>query len=217
MTTPGGAARPPITADPDSLLDTIQIYRKQITWTAVAVAVVVGGGFLWKANKARRETQGEKAFYDAMSLASRNDPKSGEALLKVATRYDGTAGGAQAAILYAQDRFDNGKFADGQKALDGVKSPGDFASSIEALKAAGFEGEQKFDKAAEHYMAAVAKAELTGQKDYLKGEAARAYTNAGKKDEAIKLWKELAEKTDSPMAAEARIRLGELTAVAAKK
>jgi len=206
-----------MTADPDSLLDTLQLYRKQITWTAVAVAVVVGGGFLWKANSARREAQGEKAFYDAMSLASRNDPKAGDALRKAASRYDGTAGGVQAAIFYAQELFDKGKFTDGQKALDGVKSPGAFASSIESLKAAGYEGEQKFDKAAEHYMAAVAKAELTGQRDYLKGEAARAYANAGKKDEAIKLWKELAEKPDSPMAAEARIRLGELTAVAAKK
>ncbi|MHB1094718.1 MAG: tetratricopeptide repeat protein [Gemmatimonadaceae bacterium] len=216
MTKTGGAARPPIAADPDSLLDTFQIYRKQITVTAIVVAVVVGGGFLWQANKARRETQAEKAFFEAMNLVSQRDPKAPDELSKVAQRYDGTAGGAQAALLFAQAKFDEGKYADGQKVLDGIGSPGVFASGIEALKAAGYEGEQKFDLAAEHYLKAVDKASLQGEKDYLKGEAARALANAGKRAEAAKIWTELSEKTDSPMATEARIRMGELTATAVK-
>ncbi len=216
MTNPGGAARPPIAADPDSLLETFQIYRKQITVTAIVVAVVVGGTFLWKANKARRETQAEKAFFDAMTLTSRGDQSAADALAKAAQRYDGTAGGIQSAMLYAQSKFDAGKFADGQKLLDGVSSPGAFASGIEALKAAGYESEQKYDQAAAHYLKAVEKASLSGQKDYLKGEAARALTNAGKRADAVKLWKELAERPGSPMASEAKIRLGELTATTGK-
>lgn len=216
MTKTGGAARPPIAADPDSLLDTFQIYRKQITGIAIVVAAVVGGGFLWQANKARRETQAEKAFFDAMNLVSQRDPKAPEALSKVAQRYDGTAGGAQAALLYAQAKFDEGKYADGQKVLEGISSPGVFASGIEALKAAGYEGEKKFDLAAEHYLKAVAKASLQGEKDYLKGEAARALANAGKREEAAKIWGELAEKVDSPLASEAKIRVGELTATSVK-
>jgi predicted negative regulator of RcsB-dependent stress response len=216
MTKTGGAARPPIAADPDSLLDTFQLYRKQLTVTAIVVAVVVGGGFLWQANKARRETQAEKAFFEAMNLVTQRDPKAPDALSKVAQRYDGTPGGAQAALLYAQAKFDEGKYADGQKVLDGISRPGAFASGIEALKAAGYEGEQKFDLAAEHYLKAVAKASLQGEKDYLKGEAARALANAGKRVEAAKLWGELAEKVDSPMATEAKIRVGELTATVVK-
>lgn len=217
MTKTGEAARPPITADPDSLLDTIQLYGRQITIAAIAVAVIVGGGFLWQASKARRATQAEKAFFDAMALLSQNNPKASDELAKVAKRYDGTAGGIQAAMLYAQAKFDDGKYDDGEKVLDAITSPGVFAPGIESLKAAGYEGQQKFDKAAEHYQAAVAKAALQGEKDFLKGEAARALAAAGKKAEAAKLWAELAEKSDSPMAAEGRIRLGELTATAAKQ
>ena len=65
-------------------------------------------------------------------------------------------------------------------------------------------------------MAAVAKAPLEGEKDFLKGEAARAYTAAGKRADAAKIWAELSEKVDSPMANEAKIRLGEVSAAPAK-
>jgi len=216
MTKTGGAARPPIAADPDSLLDTFQLYRKQLGIGAIVVAAVAGGAFLWQANSARKNSQAEKAFFDAMSLSSQNDPKAPEALEKVATRYNGTAGGIQAAMLFAQAKFDAGKFDEGEKALDAVSSPGAFASGLEALKAAGYEGQQKFDKAAEHYLAAVAKEPLDGEKDFLKGEAARALAASGKRAEAAKLWEELAAKVDSPMASEAKIRVGELTATTAK-
>ncbi len=216
MTKTGGAARPLISADPDSLLDTFQAYRKQITTTAIVVAVVVGGAFIWKANTARRETQAEKAFFDAMALVSQRDAKAPDALAKVAQRYSGTPGGIQAALLYAQAKFDDGKYADGQKILDEVRSAGAFASGVEALKAAGYESEQKYDLAAQHYGKAVDKAELQGEKDFLKGEQARALAAAGKRTDAAKLWAELADKPDSPMASEAKIRLGELSATTAK-
>lgn len=216
MTKTGGEARPPLTADPESLLETVQLYRKQITVTAIVVAVVVGGAFVWKANNTRRETQAEKAFFSAMGLVSQRDAKAPEELAKVAQRYGGTAGGTQAALLYAQARYDQGKFAEGRKVLDEISSPGAFASGVEALKAAGYEGELKFDLAAEHYLKAVEKASLQGEKDFMKGEAARALAAAGKRAEAAKLWGELAEKTDSPMASEARVRVGELTATTSK-
>jgi len=216
MTKTGEAARPPIAADPDSLLDTFQLYRKPITVTAIVVAVVVGGAFLWQANTARRATQADKAFFDALNLVGQHSPKAADELAKVAKRYSGTAGGVQAALLQAQASFDAGKYDEGQKILDGISSPGVFAPGVESLKAAGYEGQQKFDKAAEHYLAAVAKAKLEGEKDYLNGEAARALAAAGKKAEAAKIWSELAAKFDSPMASEAKIRMGELTAAAAK-
>jgi predicted negative regulator of RcsB-dependent stress response len=216
MTKTGDAARPLITGDPESLLDTVQLYRKQLTVTAIVVAVVVGGAFIWRANDARRETQAEKAFFDAMNLVAQRDTGASAALAKVSQRYNGTAGGIQAALLYAQAKFDEGKFADGRKVLDDASVPRVFQSGVEALRAAGYEGEQKFDLAAEHYLKAVEKAELQGEKDYLKGEAARALAAAGKRAEAAKLWTELAAKPDSPMASEAKVRVGELTASTTK-
>ncbi|MBM3907694.1 MAG: tetratricopeptide repeat protein [Gemmatimonadetes bacterium] len=216
MTKTGDAARPLITGDSESLLDTVQLYKKQITATAIVVAVVVGGAFIWRANDARRETQAERAFFDAMNLVAQRDTGAPTALAKVSQRYNGTSGGIQAALLYAQAKYDEGKFADGRKVLDDASAPRAFQAGVEALRAAGYEGEQKFDLAGEHYLKAVEKAELSGEKDYLKGEAARALAAAGKRAEAAKLWTELAAKPDSPMASEARIRVGELTATTAK-
>lgn len=216
MTKTGEAARPPIAVDADSLLDTVQLYRKQLTIGAIVVAALAGGGFLWQASNARKSAQAEKAFYDAISLYGQKDPKAADELNKVAVRYSGTAGGAQAALVLAQSKYDEGKFDDGLKVLDAISAPKAFASGIESLKAAGYEGKQQFDKAAEHYQAAVAKAALSGEKDYLKGEAARALGSAGKKDDARKIWEELAAKVDSPMSGEAKVRLGELSAAPAK-
>lgn len=213
MTKTGEAARPPMVSDPETLLETFQLYRKQITITAIVVAAVAGGAFLWQASTARKASQAEKAFYDAVGLVGRRDPTANAELGKVAQRYDGTAGGAQAALLLAQTEFDAGNYDAGLKVLDVITKPGVFASGIETMKAAGYEGKEQFDKAADHYLAAVAKASLTGEKDFLKGEAARALTAAGKKAEAQKLWEELAAKIDSPLSGEAKVRLGELTAV----
>jgi predicted negative regulator of RcsB-dependent stress response len=216
MTKTGEAARPPITVDPDSLLETVQLYRKPLTVGAIVVAALVGGGFLWQASNARKSTQAEKAFYDAVSLFSQKDAKAADALNRVAVRYDGTAGGIQAALLLAQARYDEGKYDDGLKALDLIKSPGVFGSGLEALKAAGYEGKQQFDKAAEHYQAAVDKATLSGEKAYLSAELARDLAAAGKKAEALKIWQALATDNDSPVTGEAKIRAGELSAAPAK-
>lgn len=216
MTKTGDAARPPITVDSESLLDTVQLYRKQITIGAIVVAAVVGGAFLWQASNARKATQAEKAFLGAIQLYAQKDAKAADELGKVATRYSGTAGGAQAALLRAQVQFDAGKFDEGLKGLEAVSVPAEFASGFESIKAAGYEGKGQFDKAAEHYKAAVDKAALSGEKDYLKGEYARALTAAGKTNDARKIWEELAAKPDSPMASEARVRLGELSVAKAK-
>ena len=217
MTKTGEAARPPMSVDPESLLETFQLYRKPITIAAVVLAAVTGGAFLWQASTARKVAQAEKAFYDAVGLFGRGDPKAAAELGKVAQRYDGTAGGTQAALLLAQTQFDEGKFADGLKVLDGVARPGVFASGVESLKAAGYEGKAQYDKAAEHYLAAVSKAGLSGEKEFLQGEAARALAAAGKKAEALKIWEGLAAKPDSPMSGEAKIRVGELTAAPINK
>jgi predicted negative regulator of RcsB-dependent stress response len=216
MTKTGEAARPPIEVDTDSLLDTFQLYRKQISVTAIVLATVAAAAFLWQASNARKSAQADKAFYDVTELVAQRNPKAPDDLAKVAKRYNGTAGGIQASLLLAQSKFDAGKFDDGQKVLDEISSPGVFASGIESLRAAGYESQQKFDKAAEHYLLAIAKAQLSGEKDFLKGEAARALVAAGKKAEARKLWEELAGKFDSPMASEAKVRLGELTATPIK-
>ena len=83
------------------------------------------------------------------------------------------------------------------------------------LAAAGYEQLGQPGKAAERYSEAAAKTTLEGERDQLFAKAARAWAVAGKKDEAIRLWRQIAAKPGNPLENEARIRLGELTAAPA--
>ena len=47
-------------------------------------------------------------------------------------------------------------------------------------------------------------------------DAARTLALAGKKDEALKIWQDLSVKLESPVLAEAKLRVGELSAAPAK-
>ena len=93
---------------------------------------------------------------------------------------------------------------------------GPFAASIEALMGAAAADQKKTDEAVKHYLAASEKARFPTDQDLYKAEAARVYALGGKKDEAIKLWTELAAKPNTPTLAEAKIRLGELQGAPAK-
>jgi len=85
------------------------------------------------------------------------------------------------------------------------------------LKAAGYEQQKKYAEAAERYQAAAGIAEAKVAKDRYMADAARTLTDAGKKADAEKIWSTLSKDNTSAYAAEARVRLGELTAVPAGK
>jgi hypothetical protein len=55
------------------------------------------------------------------------------------------------------------------------------------------------------------------ERDQYLANSARALTDGGKLDEAKKLWDQLASDPASALAAEARVRLGEIEAKAAKQ
>jgi hypothetical protein len=84
---------------------------------------------------------------------------------------------------------------------------------VEGLIAAGLsqQGPTKEADAASHYQKAANLSVATDKDGYL-AEAARSFTAAGKKPEARAIWADLANRTDSPRAIEAKIRLGELDA-----
>jgi tetratricopeptide (TPR) repeat protein len=82
--------------------------------------------------------------------------------------------------------------------------------------AAGHEGAGRFADAAGRYRAAADLTRLEDERDIYLANAARAYQAAGNKAEAIQIWRRLAD-SEGTQAAEARVRLGELTAEPAKK
>jgi hypothetical protein len=69
---------------------------------------------------------------------------------------------------------------------------------------------KKYVEAAKAFQDAAARTSFAADKDVYSADAARALTLAGKTEEAKKLWSDLAAKRESPVLAEARVRLGEL-------
>ena len=198
----------------DSLLGSLQLHSKKILAGAVGLAAVAGGVYLYNASEATRGVAAERAYYLAQqSAASGNIPLATTDLKKAADRYEGTSAGNQAALALAQLLYDQGKFAEGVAAAERV-SPATAAqrASKEALIAAGLEGQRKFAEAAARYRAAAGATTMASEKAALRANEARALTAAGRTDDARAIWAELSADPVGPLADEAKIRLGELTA-----
>ncbi|MBX9927494.1 MAG: tetratricopeptide repeat protein [Gemmatimonadaceae bacterium] len=203
----------------DSSLDTdrwVDFFRQNSRNLSIAAIVLVAGGgagYLWNRSAQIKADRADAAFAEAArAFDAGNAALAEKELGKVALRYAGTSGGAEASMLLAQVLFDQGKYADGLKALEGTKVPKHFQSGVHALIAAAHQDQGKHEEAAKHYGMAAEAAELSGDRDYMKAEQARALVAAGKKAEAEKIWAALAANEESSVAAEARVRLGELTA-----
>ncbi len=220
MTKTGDAALPPMDLDADSLMDTIRARSREITIGVIALAAL---GVIYvlvdqsnQKKQARAEialNQAENSFYGGnMALATTD-------LQKLVQGYGSTSAGVQGSMLLAQSYYKAGKFDEGIKVLQAAQSSSgakSFQASIEALMGAGYADNNKLDEAAKHYRAAADRAGFPADKDLYLADAARTLMAAGKKDDALKIWQSIASNTDSPVMAEAKVRVGELTAAAAK-
>jgi predicted negative regulator of RcsB-dependent stress response len=222
MTRTGEAARPDLAFEDRtaSAAEWARTHGRQLA-TGVAVLAVVGlGVYAYEKSVEKKAAAGEQALYEAQRSVYGGDlPRAQTALQKVTTQYSGTPAGTQATIVLAQVLYDQGKYADGVRELE--KSAGSvdrvFRPGVEALLAAGYEGEQKFADAAQHYLKAADAAEFDLDKQKYRADAARTFMRAGNAAEATKLWSALADDPASPLAGEARIRLGELLAKPASR
>jgi predicted negative regulator of RcsB-dependent stress response len=218
MTKTGEAARPPMELDTDSLLDTIRLKQREISLAAAAVIVIAGGTYLWRESVARKDERADRALNTASSsYYAGNKALAQSDLEKMTDRYSGTAAGVQGAMLLSQILFEAGKWDEGIKRLEGAKSSSaarPFSASIEALIGGAFADQKKYDDAAKRYSAAADLAPFSADKDLYRAEAARVLALAGKSDDARKIWAEISLRLDSPAFGEAKVRLGELEAVA---
>lgn len=218
MTKTGAAAGAGLDDHAESAMDWAKENGKAI---AIGVIVVLVGAGVWagyKQYRDRRADQAEVALNRArQSYAQGNLPLAQTDLKRVISRYGGSSAGSQATMLLAQAFYEQGKADSGLKALnDGSSSNADEAA-FEALKGAGFEQKKEYPQAAERYRAAANLAHAKIAKDRYMADAARALTSAGKKDEAAAIWTALSKDEASSFSAEAKVRLGELTATAASK
>jgi len=196
----------------DSLATWLKRNQKLVSIITGGVVVLVLGVVVWKKSAETKIENAERAFFQAQTATARNPATASAELEKVATRYAGTSAGDRAALLMAQSMMTAGKTPEAMKKLEALAADGGskrLGSTLQTLMAAGYENQNKPSDAAKAYMAAAAMS--TGDaKAQRHADAARAFMAAGNANEAIKLWQELGKDERGPLAAEARVRLGEL-------
>src|SRR3954454_3763031 len=122
---------------PESFLDWFRI-NSRLVGAAVAVVVAVAFGF-WFYNRSavlKAENADKKLLAAKQSIGSGNMPLAQSDLKKVADQYAGTGAGAEAAMLLAQLKLEQGDNQGAVSALTEIvrKFPsGPYAASIRAL------------------------------------------------------------------------------------
>jgi tetratricopeptide (TPR) repeat protein len=219
MTKTGTATGSTLEDGADSALDWARANSKAISigLTVVAAAVVIA--IVARQYSNRREDAAEAALGRArQSYAQGNLPLAQTDLRRVISQFGGSAAGSQASMLLAQAYYEQGKADSGLKVLDEGDASSSDRAAFEALKGAGFEQKKEYAKAAERYKAAAAEVtDAKMAKDRYLADAARAFTSAGNKAEAAKIWEAMAKDATSPFSSEAKVRLGELVAAPAVK
>ena len=215
MTTPN--VQPPRKhgADQESLTEWFTVHSRQVTWSVIVLAVVIGAIWFYERSQAIKSQRAETAYFQArQAVEAGNLPLGVSDLQKVINRYEGTVAGTQAAVTLAQAYYDQNKFKEGIAALKKAesKAPKEFGASIHVLEAAGYEGLKDLANAAEQFKLAANATRFPNDKSEYLASAARDYQAAGKAAEARAIWTDLAKDENPAVSGEARVRLGELNA-----
>lgn len=198
-----------------SFFDWLQANNRALTIGGAVVVVALLGAWFYQRSGELKRVNAERTLNTAkQSLAAGNAPLAQTDLQRVATRYKGTPAGVQAAMILAQLQYDQGKFAEGLQTLEPFRDrSGTNQAQVLALLGDGELASGKAAEAAETYKEAAEATSLTGESTVYRGKAARALMAAGKNAEALALWQELADDPKASVVhAEARIRIGELSA-----
>lgn len=196
----------------DSLVTWLKVNQKLVTIVGGGLIAAVLAVVLWQKSAQTKIENAERAFFQAQTATSQNPANAAVELEKVATRYAGTSAGDRAALLMAQSMMTGGKTSEAMKKLEALASNGGanrLGSTLQTLMAAGYENLNKPAEAAKAYLAAAATS-LGDAKLQRQADAARAFMAAGNTTEALKLWTALGKDENGPLAAEARVRMGEL-------
>lgn len=206
-------------SEDESIGEWIALHKTSLGWGVVALAVVLGGGWFYERSQTIRAEKAEKAYYQARQEAAvGNSALATSDLKKMAERYQGTRAAVQGRMYLAQMYYDEKKYQDGIVELKkSEKDAGeDFTSSVHLLEANGYEELNDFVNAAAQYRLAAEASRFPNDKRWYRASQARALMTAGKRAEALAIWEDLAKDETSPFALEAKLRIGELQAAAAK-
>lgn len=205
-----------------TFLDWTRIQANYLIAGAAVVAVAAAGFWFYQRQQQITAANAERALMNAkQSMTAGNVQLAQSDLQTVYNRYGSTSAGLEAAMLLAQLDFDNGKAQDGVAMLE--KAAGSRAAAaqpgmIQNLEGDGYAQMGKLADAAKHYESAAAVTGFETEKAFYKAKAARTYQAAGDTAKARQIWSAIIDDPKAQtMAAEARVRLGELTATVAKR
>jgi predicted negative regulator of RcsB-dependent stress response len=200
----------------ESFMDWFHVNSRWVGIGAVvALAAVAGTWYVMRANAIKLENADRQLLVAKQSMASGNSPLAESDLQKVADRYSGTTAGAEAGLLLGQLRMEKGDFKGAADYLKGfsTKLDGPNAAAAKGLLGDAYSQLQKPAEAAAEYEQAASTTNMASEKAFYLARAGNAYMAANKNAEARKIWEALAKQQDNPAAAaEARVRLGALTA-----
>jgi predicted negative regulator of RcsB-dependent stress response len=209
--------------DIEDEMDLIDWFRANSRWVAIGAVVVLGTGAVWwgyTASKVKKERNAATELFKAkQSMYAGNLVLAQSDLDRVVSRFGGTGAGAEGAMLLAQMHFDQAKYQEGiatlEKAADGA--PDAVQVQLRSLIGDGYLSMKNAASAAKEYERAAELSAYGLEKATQRAKAARAYMAVGDTAKARDLWAQLAADTKNPsVAAEAKVRLGELTARIAK-
>jgi predicted negative regulator of RcsB-dependent stress response len=221
MTTPTMEA--PVAQQPkaESFLDWFRINSRIVTIASVVVAAAAFG--FWFYNRSavlKAENADRKLLAAKQSLGSGNLPLAQSDLKKVADQYPSTSAGAEAGMLLAQVKLEQADYQGAVatlKDLAGKNQSGPYATPIRSLLGDAYSQLGKYAEAAAEYEQAALATQAPNERALLLAKIGRSQAAAGNAAKAREAWDALANQTDNAgLAAEARVRLGELLATSAK-
>jgi predicted negative regulator of RcsB-dependent stress response len=205
----------------ESFLDWFRINSRLVTIATVVVAAAAFG--FWFYNRSavlKAENADRKLLAAKQSLGSGNLPLAQSDLKKVADQYPSTSAGVEAGMLLAQTKLEQGDYQGAVTALKDLTAKnesGPYATPLRALLGDAYSQLGKYAEAAAEYGRAALATQAPNERALLLAKIGRVETAAGNVAKARQAWESLANQNDNAgLAAEARVRLGELLATGAK-
>jgi predicted negative regulator of RcsB-dependent stress response len=220
MTTPNTElAAPSRQPKAESFIDWFHVNSR---WVGIgAVVVLIAAVVAWyipRARQQKNENADKRLVAAKQSIGSGNIQLAESDLKKTADQYAGTNAGTEAGLLLAQLKLDRGDAAGAVTYLQDLASKvgtSPSASSVRGLLGDALAQANKTADAAAEYERAAGATNMPNERATLLAKAGHAYMDAGKADAAKRIWQQIEVQQENPgLAAEARVRLGEIEASA---
>lgn len=193
----------------------IRRHKQATAYVAVALALA-GGLYGWTLLTARtaERSAGREIEQGRLALDAKNYPLAASVLSRVVENYSGTHAAQEGMLLLAQVRLAQGQNAQAIELLQryAPKADRDFGAQAYGLLGAAYENVARPKDAATAYETAAGAAPYPFLRAQYLSDAGRAWVAAGDTAKAVAAYRTVAERLDSTsVAAEAKVRLGELT------